>query len=429
MNRHSRRTFLRGLAGSALALPAFRSLGQAPATAPKRFISVYMPQNETDDFLPATTGRNFSFEGTYLEAFEPYKDRCIVIKNMQGKHGHQGGHAEHLTGFGGTSDSRPLGGPSICQLIAGRYAEEVPVPFLGTVSGSERHSGANGNTTAWTADALPIPAIYEPRVAFERVFGPVGGMAGNDGSESRRRSRRRSLLDNLLEDYRRLEGRLSSEDRRLLDEHASLIRDQERALQTAPMSIDCDSLPGAPPETETPTWSSGDVVAKNQHYMDITARAFACDLVRVSTMIFMGMNHGVGLSGPQFHDVAHQAVPDAAAQHFAVRAFTAEQLLRLIRALDSIVEGDGTALDNTVILWAPELGLWESGRPGNSHLRNQVPALLIGGCGGFFDTGQFVDLEGVAYPRLLLTVVHAMGLTDVTAVGDGGDALIPQLIA
>ena len=429
MRDPSRRSFLRGAAGATLALPFFGSLGQAQATPPRRFVSIYMPQNETDGFLPTGSGRSFSFVDSYLETFEPYKDRCIVLKNMLGKHGHEGGHCEHLTGFGRTPDVRPVDGPSICQMMARRHEGEVPVPFLGTVSGSERFSGSNTMTTAWTEGGLPVPLIYEPRVAFERMFGPIGGVAEGPDDGERRRGLQRSMLDGLLEDYRRLEGRLSEHDRRLLDEHASLLRDQERALQEEPLDLSCASAPTAPGETDVPSWSSGNTVEKNRQFMNITARAFACDLTRVSTMMFHGMNNGVGITGTQFHDIAHQSVANAGEQHFLVRAFTASQVRLLVDALDSIPEGDGTVLDNTVIMWAPELGMWESGRPGNSHLRTEVPALLIGGAGGFLSTGQVVDLEGARYSRLLLTLVHAMGLTDVTSVGDGGESLFRELVA
>ncbi|MEM9189570.1 MAG: DUF1552 domain-containing protein [Myxococcota bacterium] len=430
---NSRRQFLRSAAGFTLGLPFLRSAaGAQPTAAPKRLITLYMPNNETEGFMPTGSGRSFSLVGSYLEAFEPYKDRLLLLHNLRGKHGHQNGHCENLTGFGGNTDFSARGGPSICQLIAARQQGEVAVPFLGMGLLSARRSSSNSGTSAWSADGLPIPLDYEPRVAFERVFGPIGGTPTTPDDAERRRNLQRSLLDELMEDYRALDSQLGVEDRRLLDAHLSLLRDEERRLQSNVLEIGCETELSPPPESDTPDWSSGDKLEKLEHFIRITARAVACDATRVATLFF-GMAQSGGLVSQagvneDFHDIAHRAVPNAAALHFQVRAFDAAQVATLIQALDAIPEGDGTVLDHSIVAWLPELGLWESTRSGNSHSRSNVPALLIGGGGGFLDTGRVVDLQQAAYPRLLLTLVHAMGLTDVTRVGDGGDAILSELI-
>ncbi len=59
---------------------------------------------------------------------------------------------------------------------------------------------------------------------------------------------------------------------------------------------------------------------------------------------------------------------------------------------------------------------------------NMVPG-IIGDCGGFFKTGQVVDLGGTSYHNLLLTIVHAMGYADVTSVGAKGTTVLTPLLA
>jgi hypothetical protein len=56
-----------------------------------------------------------------------------------------------------------------------------------------------------------------------------------------------------------------------------------------------------------------------------------------------------------------------------------------------------------------------------------VGGVIIGDAGGFFKPGRVVDLGGTSYHNLLLTLVHAMGYTDVTKVGASGTTVLTAL--
>lgn len=432
-----RRRFLRGVGGITLGLPFLGSLaapsGRAqPPAAPKRLIVLYMPQNETEDFLPTGSGRSFSLGGTYIEPLAAFRERMIVLRGLDGMSGHQGGHTECLTGWPQGEVFRPSRGPSICQLIADRLRDEVSLPYLGTTVQSARGANSNSGTIAWTADGLPVPPIYSPRVAFERVFGPVGGAMTTDDEAARLRALEASLLDGLMDDYRRLEVRLSASDRRLLDAHLTLLREEERRLQGGAGAITCDGGGMESPVYDEPEWSSGHWPTKIRHNIDIAVRALACGSTRVATLMFGQAQEGgvpdeLGVT-ENFHDIAHRAVSGARELHFRVREWQAEQVAYLLESLDAVEEGDGTLLDHTVVAWLPELGLWESTREGNSHSRAEVPALLVGSCAGYFDTGQLVDLGGRSYHDLLLTLVHAMGYEDVPQIGETGTSVLTHLV-
>jgi hypothetical protein len=76
--------------------------------------------------------------------------------------------------------------------------------------------------------------------------------------------------------------------------------------------------------------------------------------------------------------------------------------------LDAIPEGEGTLLDNTVVLWINELGR------GNSHSRNNIPIVMAGSAGGYFRTGRFLQYDETPHNNLLVSLLNAFGISDTT---------------
>ncbi|MGB1708825.1 MAG: hypothetical protein ACPHF4_13425, partial [Rubripirellula sp.] len=69
--------------------------------------------------------------------------------------------------------------------------------------------------------------------------------------------------------------------------------------------------------------------------------------------------------------------------------------------------GDGTMLDHTTIIWTNELG------KGNSHTRNSIPFVMVGGGLGF-KTGRALNFGNQPHNRLLLSITEAMGHAEKT---------------
>ena len=59
-------------------------------------------------------------------------------------------------------------------------------------------------------------------------------------------------------------------------------------------------------------------------------------------------------------------------------------------------------LDHTTLVWTNELG------KGNSHTRNDIPFVMVGGGLGF-KTGQAIHCNRVPHNRLLMSICEAMG--------------------
>ena len=100
----------------------------------------------------------------------------------------------------------------------------------------------------------------------------------------------------------------------------------------------------------------------------------------------------------------------------------AEQFAYLISALEAVPEGDGTLLDNTIVVWMNELG------KGNSHTRNDVPIVVAGGAGPF-KMGRYIRFGETPHNNFLLSLCHAMGLEQETSFGNPAycTGVVPQL--
>jgi hypothetical protein len=442
MHRSTRRVFLRGAGGAALTVPLLGQLARhraaraAAPTSTRRIVFVYMPHNETEGMLPKTAaGAPFSLTGTYLESLEPWAAQTTVFYAAKGAHGHQGGHSECLTGFPSpTFESwAPTKGPSIDQLIATRLAGMTPLPSLNLTLQSKQRASSNDGTISWTAATLPIPPIHDPYLAFLKVFGNPTGAAPTDAAAARQRMLKTSVLDALQADHARVNKRLGAPDRLLLDQHLTLLRQQEQKLMSS-VPFSC-AMPGTPPTNrKPPDYDEGYWPDKSTEHLGVLVSALRCDATRVATFMmgFSGDSNHHKWTGQDldFHTVSHESNKGDFQQHFTIRKWEFSQVALLAKSLAAIPDasGVGTLLDSTTIVCLPELGLISAGDEQHSREGAKgVGGVIIGSAGGFFKPGRVVDLGGTSYHNLLLTLVHAMGYTDVAQVGAKGTTVLTAL--
>jgi hypothetical protein len=89
-----------------------------------------------------------------------------------------------------------------------------------------------------------------------------------------------------------------------------------------------------------------------------------------------------------------------------------ERFAYLLGQLDAVPEGTGTMLDNTVILLGSEVAR------GNSHSHMNAPFILAGSAGGYFKTGQYLNIAGdVPHNNLLVSILNSMDVA-ATTFGD-----------
>jgi hypothetical protein len=132
-------------------------------------------------------------------------------------------------------------------------------------------------------------------------------------------------------------------------------------------------------------------------YSAIAALSASCNANPVIFMKYPGnyVFKGLGIN-TESHSLSHRldnagmqgpCLPDAVAMLLQVDAYYTQKFANLVKLLDSIPEGGGTVLDNTATVWFNEMS------DGNAHNLNNAPIIQAGSAGGYFKTGQIVNLD------------------------------------
>jgi len=414
----SRRDLLRGLAGAAVATPIVSaSLGSyvraQEGQAPLRFFLMFTGNGQAPaHWLPTGSETSFTLSPV-LEPLAPHQDKLLLVHGIAGElKGHAGGMSETTTGWPSTDASGvPPAGPSIDQLLADSWRGDTPVASieLGVMP-----ANASSDQTFYSASGLPLPAIGSPLGAFQRLA-DMTNMSPEEAEKAR--ALEASVLDSVSTELESINKRIGADARVLLDEHLTLVREREKALKGPYVPISCD-LPDAP--------AGGGLAATWQAQHDNVITAFRCGVTRVASLraggwggIESGGYDEIGISGGH-HAIAHSG-PDASL--IGINRFHAEQLAYLIGALDAIEEGDGTVLDNTLVIWVNELGLG----PFNHHSRSDCHVVMAGGKNLGLKNGAFLNLGGASWQDFLFTLTQALGQTQLATFGKSGKTVLDAL--
>jgi hypothetical protein len=430
----SRRAVLRRLGVGSAVLPFLGnlpSLALAGATAPKRrLVVVFSPDGVVKkNFWPAIPGP-FLTPGpvrvpaelpAILRPLDPFRDRLLTLKgihnNVKGDGDlHMRGIGCLLTGIelfpgniqgGGDTPAGWASGLSIDQEIK-RFLQSQPE--TATRFGSLEFGVLVPNRAdtwtrmVYTGPNQPVSPIDDPYQMFHKLYG-----------QAKDRESLQSVLDELREDLAKVSGSLPAEDRRILEEHTALVREFEKELATHH-----DTVSHAEPKLEEGVVEQNDHMPKiSRMQIELVVSSLAADFTRVATLQYtnsVGQPHmkWLGIDEGQ-HELSHEPDSNESAQDKLTRinAWYAGEIAHLARRLAETPEpgGDGSLLDHTTILWTNELG------EGHSHSHADIPFVLIGGGLGF-TTGRSLDFGGLPHNRLLLTLAHAMGHTDLARFGN-----------
>lgn len=431
----SRRALLRGAGGAALALPFLDIMRTAPTLAqsipgytaaglPKRFVVFFTPNGTIPDaWTPIGSGSSFTFS-RILAPLAPFREKLLILDGLdqtgEGGDGHQNGMQGMLTGQtlnpgpfqGGDGGSAGwANGISVDQRIAEVVGTETPLRSLelGVRSGQ----GENN----WTRMSLlgpdePIPPERDPYKVYDRIF---GGFAVSPDVQKLADDRRRVVLDNVATNIRELNAKLGVDDRRKLEQHLAIVEEIEARLGKRPRAALEACEPPIPEDGLDPD-SDSNMPAIGKAQMDLLVMAMACDLTRVGSIMW---NNSVGDSVMNFvdpsidrghHDYSHDGDSNAETieKLTKINEWYATQFAYFLQRLESIPEGDGTMLDNTIVFWTNELA------KGNSHSRNDTHYVIAGGSHSF-SLGRCLKFpyeESHRHNDLLLSFIHAMGIED-----------------
>lgn len=440
----NRRDFLRAAGVSPVALPFLQGLpalaGVEPAPPKQRLIVVFSPNGTLPDHFWPESGPLASDDALpeILKPLAPVRDRTLVLKGLNNRisgdgDGHMRGIGCLLTGIEllpgniqGGSDT-PAGwssGRSIDQQIRGHFQSR---PDSQTRFGSLEFGVVVPNRAdTWTrmiyaGPNKPIAPIDDPYQMLAKLYG-----------DTRDSAALKTVLASVQEEYRRVRDLVGEEDRHLLEENAQFVSDMHLRLQAEQQPAELDH---AVPELEPGVGESDANMPKiSRMQIELMVNALACDFARVASLQYTQSVGGARMRWLDVeeghHELSHRpdSDPDAVAKLTRINRWYAGEVAHLAQRLDQTPEpgGDGTLLDNTLIVWTNELG------KGNSHTRDNIPFVLVGGRNPAtwgVRGGRAIDLGGVPHNRLLMWLANACG-DDLTTFGSAdfcGDGALTGL--
>jgi hypothetical protein len=87
-----------------------------------------------------------------------------------------------------------------------------------------------------------------------------------------------------------------------------------------------------------------------------------------------------------------------------ITAFNIERFARMVVKMQGIQEGNGTLLDNSIMMWGSGL------EDGNKHTRANLPFILAGKGGGSINSGRFITGASGNQGDLLGTLLTCAGI-------------------
>ncbi|MBL6724886.1 MAG: DUF1552 domain-containing protein [Rubripirellula sp.] len=434
-----RRTCLRGL-GATLALPLLDAMGWEVAIErergklPVRMGFMYMPHGVIMEQFWPTDGESFlNSPPPSLEPLTSILDQCLMMKGIAGVPNGPFRGAPHalelstwLTAALPDPDKRDEISISISadQLAANALGAFTALPSLELATmpqtWKENQAGLNEayySHCSFRSPTQAVPAETNPRNVLNRLTQIQGST--NTQTPKTISPLDRSVLDLVIGGAKDLRRTLSPSDQRKLDEYLDSVRwverriaaiesrQQQAAFEKAGVKTSSRSAnDSAPIEIRIPEGE------KRSEYMqvmcDLTVLAFQTDSTRVSTFIGSTPN---GVSYPelgfsdQHHSTTHHNNQSEKVEKVAaITKFNIEQFAYMIKKMHNLREGNGTLLDNCIMMWGSGL------EDGNNHTRANLPFILAGKGGGAIRTGRYLpDIQG-NQGDLLTTLVTCAGV-------------------
>ena len=439
----SRRTVLRG-AGVALSLPlldamvpAATALAQTAASPKSRFVGLFVPHGMAPGYwVPKGEGALAAELPFNFKPLEPFRAQTVILSGLHSRSaepppGVTG--ADHWVAAAFLCANKPKKtagadvycGTTVDQMIAQKIGRENLIPSMqlavedpGASSSNcgEGYSCTYTNTISWATPTSPLPMELNPQVVFERMFG--------DGSTTEqraaRRQRDRSILDSLTGNLNRLRNQISASDRLRLDEYAENVNEIERRLQIAMKASTV-----APEDIAVPVGVPQSFDEHIRLQFDLLALAFQADITRVGTLLFA--RDLTGRTYPEseaptagFHGVSHHGEdPRRIAELAKINQYHVEMVAHLASRLANVKDGDGTLLDQSLILYGSNMG------NSNQHVHHDVPHVLVGGANGKIKGGRHLAYPSKTVPtgNLLLSVLDAFDVHE-DKIGDSEGRLV-----
>jgi hypothetical protein len=445
----SRRQVLKGM-GVTVALPLLDAMvparGYAQSARPKvRLAAIEMVHGsagatkfgaEKNMWSPAQVGRSFDLTPSSLSPLEPFRDHLTIVSNTDVRNAeafeapeiggdHFRSSAVFLTQMHPrqTQGSDVRVGTSLDQHYAQQYGQDTAIPSMQLCIENVDQAGGCSygyscvytDSISWAAPDEPLPMVRDPRSVFDMLF----GVGATPAERAERRAEDRSIIDWIVEDMTRLRNTLGASDRARLSDYLDDIREIERRIQR----VEAQNSTGEPRELPGAPVGVPDSFEEHIKLMfDLQAVAFASDITRVfafklgrdaSNRVFADSGVTTG-----FHSASHHGEREERVTAFArINRYHISMLPYFLDKLRRTPDGDGTLLDNTLVIYGSPMG------NSNVHNHKRCPLLFAGHAGGKLKGGLHIKApDTTPMANAMLTAMQMMGL-NLEKFGDSTQAM------
>jgi hypothetical protein len=433
----SRRQVLKGV-GVTVALPLLDAMvparGWAQAARPKvRLAAIEMVHGsagatkfgaEKNMWSPAQVGRSFDLTPSSLSPLDGFREHLTIVSNTDVRNAeafeapeiggdHFRSSAVFLTQMHPrqTQGSDVRVGTSLDQYYAQKFGQDTAIPSLQLCIENVDQAGGCSygyscvytDSISWASPSEPLPMVRDPRTVFDMLFGV--GATPQDRAERRREDR--SILDWITDDMTRLRNTLGASDRERLNAYLEDIREIERRIQR----VEAQNATGEPRELPGAPVGVPDSFEEHIKLMfDLQAVAFASDITRVfafklgrdaSNRVFADSGVSTG-----FHSASHHGEREDRVTAFArINRYHISMMPYFLDKLRRTPDGDGTLLDNTMVIYGSPMG------NSNVHNHKRCPLIVAGHAGGQLKGGVHIKAaDGTPMANAMLSMVQMLGL-------------------
>lgn len=341
-----------------------------------------------------------------FEALSPFQEKLTFVQGLSGCIARSDHSANH-----GCLGAYPANKGPMLQTIDSAMAEALPRGIFRHVLlglGGRPDTTMNYSLSAEAAGKAN-PIVCSPALAFKSLFGSVSEGEGRTAFQQKT-----NLLEFMKDDVRRVSNSLTGEDKEKLDQYLQAFENLHTRQQELLAKAEILKK-NAPKLGDKLKGEKSSLILESQ--MEIAAAALISGLTNCITFASGGGGQQFGsfpeFNLPDLHGVGHgNAYGRTSSDECFVelRQFHVKLIAQLAKKLQDVKEGDGTMLDNTLIVY-----LSDSGESHHPNLR-EWPVVLLGNLGGKLKTnGRYLEFPCYesknhrTMAALYCTFLHAAG--------------------
>jgi len=395
--------------GSAIGTSLLPGVASAvPSRSAPRRVVFFLQNNgfHTAACIPKGMKQSASLFGAKLpesiKPLEPYLDKINIINGLHGRH-ISPTHSAYFGALGGYlgGEHRAPSAETIDHTISNSLPQTI-LPHLrigmGSLSGMERQPSVAALSASGAGE--PLYMHCNPKHLYQTVFGSIA-----DGDVKKKYEARSQLFKEVESIAAKGNGELTESDVAIYKPYVdgfSEINELRKKL-----SAFSEPLKQFQPKYNDKYLSPQYETDWHDALLDLGIAALKSGLSNTLTIAsgragVWGSWEGLGIETTG-HFLGHMGQEGNPIWH-KIRNYNCQMLVKLMKSLESVPEGNGTMMDNTLIVYT-------SGNADKQHTKASTwPFILLGNCSGRIKTGNFIQFDGTRpINALYTTILHAIG--------------------